>query len=352
MEEELNNHLSPHSRLYFLSVGCAEGEWINDPLFENQQFPDFLEKYENVPKTIILIDEALSSPTYLESRMCAEKCQCYSKIYFNSFPGSAYICQFDNLEIIVIKSNTLIDYTLENGVQTPTNTTREFFQIIVSHVLFTNSVLIAESFTGTPLDYVYRAMENISPNDKIMYSLYHGGDFGCFSRRCFLSNIHIDFSNGYPVLFNPKCIPIHEIYDRYRNETEADKKKQIAWFVYRSVAKNLLSNAYFVDFLNRKKERNEMVDEFGWQQFIIDDQTKHDLYCLYSNPNSFHDAIFIINSMFRQEYYACCNYLPQTYQLNYPFDTESQKSYQMINKLKTELGNIYDFNSLTTDNII
>ncbi len=265
MEEELHNHLSPVSRIYFLSVGCAEGQWINDTQFENQQFPDFLEKYENFPKTVILIDENLASPTYLESRMYAEKYQCYSKIHFNSFPGSAaYMCRFDNLEIVVIKSNTLINYNFENGVRNPADLTREFFQIIVSHVLFTNSVLIAESFTGIPLDYIHRAMENISPMDKIMYSLFHGGDFGCFSRRCFLSNIHIDFSDGHPVLFNPKRIPMHEMYDRFRNETDADKKKQMAWHVHRSVAKNLLSNAYFVDFLNRKKDRNEMVDEYGW----------------------------------------------------------------------------------------
>lgn len=348
MEEELLQYLSPVSRIYFLAVGCAEGAWINDPSFENQQYPEFLDKYVNYPKTIILIDKCLQTPTYLEIRIQNEKYQCFSKTHFNYLPG--YISRFNNLDIIVIKSNDIINYTVENMVRKPTKTTLELFQILTSHILFTNSVLIAESFTGIPLDFVQTAMENITPNDKILYSLYYGGDFGCNSRKCFLSNIDIDFSNGHPVLFHPQNIPKHDIYNQYITELNPDKKKQIAWWVYRSVSKKLYANAYFVDFLNRKKEQMETVDAFGWNQYRISDQTKCDLYRLYSNPTTHHDAIVIINTMFRQEYTDCCSYLPQTYQFSYPFDIASQKTYQMTNKLKNELSNIYDFNSLIVFN--
>jgi len=345
---ELQQYLSSSSRIYFISVGCAEGVWMNDPSFENQQYPEFLDKYEHYPKTIILIDECLQTPTYLEILIQVEKYQCFSKTQFQSLPG--YISRFNDLDIIVLKSNNIITYAVENGAFKPSNTTLELFQMLTRHVIFTNSVLIAESFSGTSLDFIKTALESITPIDKILYSLYFGGDFGCNSRKCFLSNIEIDFSNGHPVLFNPQCLPKHEIYYKYMTESNPDKKKQIAWSVFQYVSKKLQSNAYFIDLLNRKNEQMETIDQSGWTQLKMSDFTKQQLYGLYLDPTTHPDAISIINTMFRQEYIECCSYLPQTHQFNFPFDIVSQKSYQMTTKLQNELSKIYEFNSLATLN--
>ena len=97
--EEIYEKLSPLASIYYLAIGCAEGSWINESTYENQQYPQFLTRYSH-PKTIILIDQNLQEPTYLETIQNQPPLE---KIILTTIPG--YKVVYPNLDIFVIKSN-------------------------------------------------------------------------------------------------------------------------------------------------------------------------------------------------------------------------------------------------------
>jgi len=335
--EELYQHLSSLPSIYYVGIGTAEGIWIDDTSLENQQYPYCISncKYQ---KTIILIDKNLQNPTYLES---IQKTQPIHKINFTSIPG--YKVVYPSLEIFVIHSNNIIEYDVVENSFVPTHFTLDLFTNLVSHVLSTDSILITESFSGHTLEPVREALADISPYNQVLYSLYFGAYFGCFSPSNFLSNIHITIKNGLPQIFNPLDIPTSDIYNVYNNEIDLNKKLQIGWIVYKRIKKELLSTAYFLDFMYRKNNMNEVIDNYNWNNLKVSTSFKNSMKKLYLNPETRKLSIDLLFQWFSNEYKDCLQYLPFELRYGLEYSLENNTTYSLIQKLIHTLQNIYNF---------
>ena len=336
--EEFYNLLSPLARIYYIGIGSAEGSGINDNTLENQQYPDFLHKYPDFLKTIILIDQNLQEPTYLESTQTQPPLE---KIILTTIP--CYKVIYPSLEIFVLKSNNIINFNWINNDYCVSPFTIDFIQNIISHVLMTNSCLIAESFTGHNLNPIRELFYEISPYNQILYSLYFGADFGCFSKKCFLSNIFIENINGFPRFSNPYEIPNDQLYQHFINETNIDKKLQIGWIVFVNTQKKLLSNSYFIDYIKRQDDINQIVEDSYWTYFKAPSTLKNEILNLYKDSSTRLLSIEMLYRYFDEQYHICVDYLPPDSKSNIVFDLIHNKSYQLVQNLINLLNKIYSF---------
>jgi hypothetical protein len=335
--EEFYQHLSRVSSIYYVAVGSAEGSWINDTTLENQQYPYCIEKCQ-YQKTIILIDKYLKNPTYLEK---IQNNIPIEKINFTTIPG--YKVVYPSLEIFVIHSNDIIQYNVNQYMSLPSQITLDFFTNLVSHVLTTDSILISESFCGNSLEPVREALADISPYNQVVYSLYFGAYFGCMATSNFLSNIDINMDSGFPKICNPLDIETIDLNNIYNNEQNLNKKLQIGWIVYKRIQKDLLSTAYFLDFINRKNNSNEIIDDYSWNNFKGPTRLKNSAKNLYNNENTRKLSIDILYQYFNLEYNDCLLYLPIEFKLNLEYNLENNTTYSLVKTLINTLYNIYCF---------
>jgi len=335
--EELYQHLSTIPSIYYVGIGTAEGVWINDNSLENQQYPYCISRC-NYKKTVILIDKYLKNPTYLET---IQSTLPIHKITFTTLPG--YKVVYPSLEIFVLYSNEIIYYDVVDNMFVPSHITLDLFTNLVSHVLSTDSILISESFSGHTLEPVRQALVDISPYNQVLYSLYFGAYFGCFSPSNFLSNIDINIKNGLPKIFNPLDISTFDIHNIYNNESDLNKKLQIGWIVYKRIKKDLLTTAYFLDFINRKNNMNEVIDNFNWNNLKSNNIFKNSMKKLYDNLETRKLSIDLLFQWFSNEYNDCLLYLPFELRYGLEYNIQNKTTYALIQNLVHTLQNIYNF---------
>ena len=335
--EEFYQHLSIIPSIYYVGIGCAEGVWINDTSLENQQYPYCISKCK-YQKTVILIDKNLKNPTYLES---IQPTRPLHKIHFKTLPG--YKVVYPSLDIIVINSNDIIQYEVVDNMFVPSHITLDLFTNLVSHVLTTDSILITESFSGHTLEPVREALADISPYNQVIYSLYFGAYFGCITPSNFLSNIDINIKNGLPKICNPLDIPTSDVYNVYNNESDLNKKLQIGWIVYKRIKKDLLSTAYFLDFIYRKNNSNEVIDNYNWNNLKVSSSFKNSKKKQYENLDTRKLSIDLLFQWFSNEYKDCLLYLPFELRYGLEYSLDNKTTYVLIQKLIHTLQNIYIF---------
>jgi hypothetical protein len=335
--DEFYEHLSILPSIYYVGIGSAEGEWINNSSCENQQYPYCIERC-NYKKTIILIDKYLKNPTYLET---IQQDLPINKIIFKTLPG--YKVVYPTLEIFVINSNDIIQYEIVENSFVPSVITLDLFTNLVGHILSTDSILISESFSGHSLEPVRESLADISPHNQVLYSLYFGAYFGCVSPTNYLSNIDININNGLPQIFNPLDISTIEIYNIYNNESNLNRKLQIGWIVYKRIKKDLLSTAYFLDFINRKNNINEIIDNYNWNNFKGPTSFKISTKKLYENPDRRKLSIDTLFQWFSIEYKDCLLYLPFELRFQFEYNLDNNTPYSLVQKLINTLQNIYCF---------
>jgi len=213
----------PHTQIYYVAVGSAEGTYITKSDELNQQLPQFLDKYPKLSKTMVLIDEAIQTPSYAETHIKNKNILQHTvedKITYITYQeqDSDVISN-----LIIIRDNTLITITNDGFYSEKTII---FISEILSFCINANALLFYHDFVGHYLTGLYDIYDDFELNDQVMFSITNRSEDGCFSKFNALSDICIDEETL--TIHNPWIYPVHELKNQYyRTDVPISYKAQV-----------------------------------------------------------------------------------------------------------------------------
>lgn len=259
----------PHTNIYYVGVGSAEGSFVNDQTELNQQYPQFFGKYPSLSKTLILIDPKLEKPTYAETHLLVD-----TEIVYQSDNCVTYVKDGIVNNIILMRSAEIIRL-LPSG-DGYSEETLDFVSRLVEFVLSENALLFYHDFTGHFLVPFYQIYDPVNLHDHIMFSITTRTEDGCFTKWSPLCDIEIDESLMH--IRNPWSHDIKDIVKEHKNAT-GTYRIQLAQRIYCELM-DLKQLSYDVDYAHRKDHDD---DRSIYIRSIVPIDTITELHELYDN---------------------------------------------------------------------
>lgn len=297
--------------IHYVAIGSAESKDINNNHEDMviQQYPHFLSRLTNINKCIWLIDECLQTPiTYLEERLISDGFVEDITINLESVPGK--IIRFSKnseiIQIIIIRSNNVWNKSrnLRRRIDELEPHTYDLFTKLIHYIYYElNSILFLQCYNGDNHADLELLIDTWGMNDRIIIGISQRSYTSCFINENYLTDIQIVTKKGVLKVRNPYNIPLYKVYHKLNKyNTHQSFKLQITYMIYRKIYRNLMNAAYFMDFLIRKTQRDELLDYEQFICYIFDSNDINTLYTEYINPSireqTIHKCIQIFENYF------------------------------------------------------
>lgn len=295
----------PQTQIYYIGVGTAEGNWVLDSSEINQQYPQFLQKYPKMSKTVVLIDERLENPCFLHNLLVTR-----GKYTVLRSDPNIFILERDGVlfNLVTIRCNNIIRRDTDN--YTPES--YEFLGFMISIAISCNALLFYHDFSGQPVNELASYYDSLNLNNKIVFSITNRVESGCSFINGKLSDIKIADNEVSRSVWTMRS---DELYQMYISLEDPSLLLQIANRVYLEAKVTLYRYAYEIDYLCAHPEQEMSA---GLSRFLGN-----------SDMKSGFDAYF--NCMTR--------YLPRGFQA-------SGSCIERASLLYRALINVYDFDEI------
>ena len=306
--------------IHYIGIGSAESKDIdNNHDMVIQQYPNFLSRLTNINKCIWLIDECLRTPiTYLEERLINEGFVEDITINLESVSGKIIRFSKNNqiIQIIIIRSNNVWNKSRNprNRIDELEPHTFDLFSKLIHYIYYQlNSILFLQCYNGDNHTDLELLIDTWGMNDRIIIGISQRSYTSCFINENYLTDIQIVNKKGVLKVRNPYNIPLYKVYYKLNKyNTHQSFKLQIVYMIYRKIYRNLMNAAYFIDFLIRKIQRDELLEYEQFTCYIFDRDDIRILYNEYINQSTREQSIYKCIQIFENYFSHCLTNIDKT----------------------------------------